>query len=146
MTEHGPAAVSATEPSCPFCSPDESRVFHRGTSVVGIWDAFPVSPGHAILVPMRHVASWFDATSEEQDDLMRAVATARATIEESSRPAGYNIGINVGQAAGQTVMHLHVHVIPRFVGDVDDPAGGVRFVIPERGDYRRPGRLPKATR
>ncbi len=85
-------------------------------------------------------------TPEERDGLIQAISVARDAIEESHRPDGYNIGINIGRAAGQTVMHLHIHVIPRFVEDVDDPAGGVRFVIPERGDYRTPGRLPRAKR
>jgi diadenosine tetraphosphate (Ap4A) HIT family hydrolase len=96
------------------------------------------------VIPRRHVASWFDATSDERSALLALVDDVRAALEGENAPAGYNIGINVGEAAGQTVMHLHVHVIPRFAGDVDDPAGGVRFVIPGRGNYRRPGHLPRA--
>ena len=128
-----------TEPRCPFCDLDASRVFYRDTLVTGLWDAFPVSAGHALLVPRRHVATWFDATRAEQDALMRAVDVARKAIEESHRPDGFNIGINVGRAAGQTVFHLHVHVIPRYAGDTRNPRGGVRHVIPGKGDYGAAG-------
>jgi superfamily II DNA or RNA helicase/HKD family nuclease/diadenosine tetraphosphate (Ap4A) HIT family hydrolase len=121
--------------SCPFCRPDASRVFFTGDHVIGLWDAFPVSAGHALLIPRRHVEDWFGASRDEQDELMRAVDIARATIEAKHRPDGYNIGINVGRAAGQTIFHLHVHVIPRYVGDVPDPRGGVRLVIPASGNY-----------
>jgi diadenosine tetraphosphate (Ap4A) HIT family hydrolase len=127
------AIASATK--CPFCRPDPERVFHVGPLVLGIWDAFPVSPGHALLVPKRHVSSWFEATPEECGALLSAADLARELIEKKRAPDGYNIGINVGEAAGQTVGHLHVHVIPRYLGDVIDPRGGVRHVIPARGNY-----------
>lgn len=120
----------------PFLNPDPERVFYRSKLVLGIWDAFPVSPGHALLVPTRLVPTWFEATAEEQQALINAVNVAKHAIEsEHGTPDGYNIGINVGEAAGQTVFHLHVHVIPRFKGDVADPRGGVRHVIPARANY-----------
>ena len=122
--------------SCPFCCPPEDRVFYRTNEVIGLWDAFPVSPGHALLVTCRHVATWFDATPEEQKALLGAVDVARKVIAKTYSPDGYNIGINVGQSAGQTVFHLHVHVIPRYKGDVSDPTGGVRSVIPGKANYR----------
>ena len=84
-----------------------------------------VSPGHALLIPKRHVENWFDATDEERAALMRAVDVARLEIERREQPDGFNIGINVGPAAGQTVFHLHVHLIPRYLGDMADPRGGV---------------------
>ncbi len=95
------------------------------------------------MIPRRHFDSWFSATEEERSALMTLVDDVRARLDDELHPDGYNIGINVGEAAGQTVMHLHIHVIPRFGGDVDDPAGGVRFVIPARGNYRRPGHIPQ---
>jgi diadenosine tetraphosphate (Ap4A) HIT family hydrolase/HKD family nuclease len=122
---------------CPFCHPDPAWVFHEGEGVVALWDAFPASPGHALVVPRRHVAGWFDATRAEQRELLEAVDVARARIEASHAPDGYNIGVNVGAAAGQTVFHLHVHVIPRYEGDVPDPTGGVRLALPHRGNYLR---------
>ena len=127
--------MPGSAPLCPFCHPDPGRVFHEDEVVVGLWDAFAVSPGHALLVPRRHVATWFDATHEEREALTRATEVARRRIEERHRPDGYNIGINVGAAGGQTVFHLHVHVIPRYAGDVPDARGGVRHVLPAKANY-----------
>jgi diadenosine tetraphosphate (Ap4A) HIT family hydrolase len=124
-----------TDPACPFCGPAEDQIFHRGRLVLGLWDQFPVSPGHALIVPRRHVASWFAATDEERAELMAAVADTRAAIERIHQPDGYNLGVNIGQAAGQTIFHLLVHVIPRYHGDVQAPRGGVRHVIPDKADY-----------
>ena len=122
---------------CPFCRPASDRLFHLGQSVLGIWDLFPVSRGHALLVPKRHVASWFEATLDEQQELLEAIQLAKAEIERDHQPDGFNVGINIGSAAGQTVPHLHVHVIPRYSGDMDDPRGGVRGVIPRMQNYLR---------
>ena len=120
---------------CPFCQIPSDRLFYEGDRVVGLWDRFPVSPGHALLIPRRHVPSWFEATPAEQLELIQALEIARQEIGHRHRPDGYNIGINDGKAAGQTVFHLHVHLIPRYAGDVDVPAGGVRHVIPELANY-----------
>jgi diadenosine tetraphosphate (Ap4A) HIT family hydrolase/HKD family nuclease len=119
----------------PFLNPDPARVFLETELVIGLWDAFPISPGHALLVPRRVVPTWFEATPEEQQALTRAIELARLEIEKTHKPDGYNIGINAGAAAGQTVFHLHVHVIPRYEGDVPDPRGGVRYVIPGKANY-----------
>ncbi|NLF68863.1 MAG: DEAD/DEAH box helicase family protein [Candidatus Anammoximicrobium sp.] len=127
-----------TADACPFCNIPEDRVFYRGRLVTAMWDAFPVSPGHALLVPCRHVATWFEATADEQQELLHAIEVARDAITKAYPvPDGFNIGVNVGEAAGQTVFHLHVHVIPRYKGDVPDPTGGVRGVIPGKANYRR---------
>ena len=120
---------------CPFCTDLNDRQFLQTEGVLGIWDAFPISPGHALLIPYRHVATWFDATIEEQQALLSAINSAKTAIELEHKPDGYNIGINSGEAAGQTVQHLHVHVIPRYEGDVDDPRGGIRHVLPEKAAY-----------
>ena len=122
--------------TCPFCSPDASRVFLTDELVLGLWDAFPVNPGHALLIPRRHVVTWFDATREEQLALLKALDAARVEVERLHRPDGFNIGINIGKAAGQTIPHLHVHLIPRYTGDVPDPEAGIRHVIPTRARYR----------
>jgi diadenosine tetraphosphate (Ap4A) HIT family hydrolase len=98
-----------------------------------------VSPGHALLITNRHVPTWFDANADERTALITAMDSAKATIEKDHRPDGYNIGINCGPAAGQTIFHLHVHLIPRYSGDVADPRGGVRRVISEKANYlKRP--------
>jgi len=120
---------------CPFCEPDLAKLVYEDAFVRCIWDGFPVSAGHALLVPRRHVASWFDTTPSERLALVEAIDRAKAAIERERAPDGYNIGVNVGAAAGQTVFHLHVHVIPRYRGDVADPRGGVRHVIPGKARY-----------
>jgi diadenosine tetraphosphate (Ap4A) HIT family hydrolase len=99
-----------------------------------------VSPGHALLIPRRHMPAWFEATDEERFSIFKAVDRAKAIIERDHRPDGYNIGINCGTAAGQTIFHLHVHLIPRYSGDVADPRGGVRRVISEKANYLKPGK------
>lgn len=98
-------------------------------------DGYPVSPGHTLILPRRHATTWFDATADEQREIGRAIAAVREQLDRELKPDGYNIGFNAGVAAGQTVMHLHVHVIPRFHGDVEDPRGGVRGVIPALQKY-----------
>jgi len=102
------------------------------------FDRYPVSPGHTLIVTRRVVADWFAATDDERAAVMRLVETVRQKLDTMQpTPAGYNVGFNAGTAAGQTVMHLHVHVIPRYLGDMDDPRGGVRHVIPSKGNYLR---------
>jgi len=132
--------------SCPFCQLDPSCLVWRGPLVVAFRDRFPVSAGHTLVIPRRHVASWFEATPEEQTEIWRAITEVKLELDRELEPDGYNVGFNAGEAAGQTVMHLHVHVVPRFHGDVDEPAGGVRFVIPAYGNYRSPGKLPQPKR
>ena len=127
-----------TEENCPFCDPDPACLFYRGENVFGIWDAYPVSEGHALLVTTRHVASWFDATREEHMEIASALTIAREAILAKHHPDGFNIGVNIGETAGQTVPHLHVHLIPRYSQDVQDPRGGVRHVIPSRANYLKP--------
>jgi diadenosine tetraphosphate (Ap4A) HIT family hydrolase len=108
-----------SDQSCPFCDPRPAeRIFYEDELTWGLWDGFPVSPGHALIVPRRHVLTWFDATAEEHGALMRALSVARDIVAERHRPDGYNVGFNVGQAAGLTVFHLHLHLIPRYSGDV----------------------------
>lgn len=121
--------------TCPFCRVPPEQRFYDGSYVFGIWDSHPVSPGHALLITKRHAPTWFDASPEEKAELLAAIDAARAAIELSHSPDGYNIGVNVGAAAGQTVFHLHVHVIPRYKGDVKEPRGGVRHVIMGGASY-----------
>ena len=104
-----------------------------------IWDRYPVSPGHALVIPRRLVATWFDADAQEQAALLELVNLVKQHLDATLKPKpdGYNVGFNAGEAAGQTVMHLHVHVIPRYAGDVEDPTGGVRHVIPDKANYLR---------
>jgi diadenosine tetraphosphate (Ap4A) HIT family hydrolase len=120
---------------CPFCSLIEDRVVLDNAYAIAIRDGFPVSPGHTLIIPKRHVASFFEITDAERNDLMSLLAAARDDLEREFQPASYNVGINDGPAAGQTVPHLHIHLIPRYDGDADDPRGGVRWVIPGKAAY-----------
>jgi len=122
--------------TCPFCAPSPEHVASDGPLVRVLWDLYPVSPGHQLVVPRRHVARWSEATPAEQAALFAHIQVARE-LASSRDPAidGFNVGWNDGPSAGQTVMHLHVHVIPRRTGDVADPRGGIRWVIPARARY-----------
>ncbi|MFN7133337.1 MAG: HIT family protein, partial [Myxococcales bacterium] len=121
----------------PFLEIPESEWIASNALAFAIFDRYPVSAGHALIIPKRECATWFDATHDEQLAILALLEDVKAALEHSHRPDGFNIGMNVGAAAGQTVMHLHVHVIPRYRGDMDDPRGGVRHVIPSRGNYLR---------
>jgi superfamily II DNA or RNA helicase/diadenosine tetraphosphate (Ap4A) HIT family hydrolase len=120
---------------CFFCTITEDKTFYSSPLVLAIWDQFPVSSGHALIIPRRHCETWFDANPQEQAEIMATVAIVRQMITESLHPDGFNIGMNVGTTAGQTIPHLHVHLIPRYRGDVADPTGGVRSVIPGKANY-----------
>jgi diadenosine tetraphosphate (Ap4A) HIT family hydrolase len=98
-------------------------------------DAFPISPGHTLIIPKRHIGSFFDLSPDEREDLMSLVSNAKAELATEFKPDGFNIGINDGPVAGQTVPHLHIHLIPRYKGDMADPRGGVRWIIPDKADY-----------
>ncbi|NOR19803.1 MAG: HIT domain-containing protein [Xanthomonadales bacterium] len=126
---------SNNQPRCPFCHPREGEVFYTSELVKGVWDTYPANPGHALIVPHRHVARWFDATPEEQAALAAAIEHARSAIEENYSPQGFNIGFNDRKAAGQSVPHLHIHIIPRYDGDTPDWRGGIRKVLPTRAKY-----------
>ena len=122
--------------SSPFLERPASAHVARNALAFAIRDAFPVSPGHTLVVPFRLVPTFFDATPEEQAAIIELVGVVKGQLDAlDPRPDGYNVGFNAGLAAGQTVMHLHVHVIPRYTGDVPDPRGGVRYVIPAKANY-----------
>jgi diadenosine tetraphosphate (Ap4A) HIT family hydrolase len=120
---------------CRFCNIEILEPFLEEELVLGFWDSYPLTPGHALLIPRRHVQTWFEATPAEQVALVKALDVVKGFIEREHQPDGYNIGVNSGEAAGQTVLHLHVHLIPRYLGDSDDPRGGVRNMIPDRAKY-----------
>ena len=120
---------------CPFCNPENSRVILANDHAMAIYDSFPVTPGHTLIIPKRHISSLFEATREEQAALFDLLSAMRQLLLKELNPAGFNIGINDGPAAGQTVMHLHIHLIPRYAGDTEDPRGGVRWVMPSKAPY-----------
>lgn len=121
--------------SCPFCADLAAATLGGNDLAFYFEDRYPVGRGHTLIVPRRHVATYFEATAAEQVAMWGLLDEAKARLDALHQPDGYNIGINVGAAAGQTVFHLHVHLIPRYDGDMADPRGGVRHVIPEKGKY-----------
>jgi diadenosine tetraphosphate (Ap4A) HIT family hydrolase len=129
-------AVIVNDQPCVLCSRARSGdLIAENELAVAFPDAFPLNPGHSLVVPRRHVADLFELSIPEQQAIWNLVPVVRSAIASVHQPAGYNIGVNVGPAAGQTVAHAHVHVIPRHPGDVPDPRGGVRWVIPARAAY-----------
>ena len=120
---------------CPFCNIPVDRIIDSNRYGIVIRDGFPVSPGHTLIIPRNHISSWFDLNNDEKIGLLELQTRAQLIIEEQFKPDGYNIGINDGPAAGQTIPHLHMHLIPRYRGDVVDPRGGVRWVIPDKAAY-----------
>jgi diadenosine tetraphosphate (Ap4A) HIT family hydrolase len=112
-----------------------SAVVLNNDHAMSIYDGFPLSIGHMLIIPKRHIDSLFEASIEERTALFDLLAEARGLLLEECDPDGFNIGINDGAAAGQTVMHLHIHLIPRYAGDKADPRGGVRWIFPEKAVY-----------
>jgi diadenosine tetraphosphate (Ap4A) HIT family hydrolase len=120
---------------CPFCSLPADRTVLSSANAIALRDAYPISPGHTLIVPRRHIGSFFEATTQERAELLALLDEAKRELDAQFTPAAFNIGINDGPAAGQTVPHLHIHLIPRYVGDRTDPRGGVRWIIPDKADY-----------
>ena len=127
--------MNSTSKPCPFCTLPVSRIVEENEHAVLILDGFPVSLGHSLVIPKRHVGSFFEITDIERVALFKLIDRAQKLVSEQHQPDGFNIGINDGAAAGQTVPHLHIHLIPRYDGDLADPRGGVRWVIPDKADY-----------
>lgn len=139
---HPPATdnnASSNTPHCPFCAltaaENSNRILRQTPLAFVIRDGYPVSPGHTLIIPRRHIASLFECTKAEQDALLALLGEEKRQLDTELSPAAYNIGINDGFAAGQTVGHLHLHLIPRFKGDVEDPRGGIRWVIADKANY-----------
>ena len=122
--------------NCPFCNLAQYvEIICESEICVAFFDGYPVSPGHALIIPKRHVASYFDLTDEERKAMNAMLLEVKQKLDERFHPDGYNIGINVGEDAGQSVFHCHMHIIPRYKGDVPNPKGGVRGVIPSKQKY-----------
>lgn len=120
---------------CPFCAPNVNRIVARNSTAIAFGDAFPLAAGHTQVVPRQHVTSIFELPEADQVQLWQLVADVRSRLADEFSPDGFNIGINDGRAAGQTISRAHVHVIPRREGDVPDPRGGIRWIIPEKAAY-----------
>ncbi len=125
--------------ACAFCQRIASaEVLAVNERAAAFFDAFPLSPGHVLIVPRRHEPDFLALTEIERTAVWALVDPVRQVIETRFRPDGYNLGVNVGDAAGQTVGHAHLHLIPRYAGDVSDPRGGIRWIIPARARYWEP--------
>jgi superfamily II DNA or RNA helicase/diadenosine tetraphosphate (Ap4A) HIT family hydrolase len=131
----GDFAETGRENSCPFCAPAVERVLFSTDTALAFRDLYPVSPGHTLVIPRRHAADWWGLTPAERAEIGELVERVKRNLDAECSPDGYNVGFNAGTAAGQTVLHAHVHVIPRFAGDVPDPRGGVRWVVPDTSGY-----------
>ena len=124
--------MSETE-YCPFCSDPE--IVMENELAFADYDSYPVNPGHCLIILRRHIAEYFEATAEEKAAIWALVDKMKPIIDEEFKPDGYNVGVNIGKSAGQSVPHVHIHMIPRYQGDMEDPRGGVRGVIPHKQKY-----------
>lgn len=120
--------------NCPFCNLERDIIIESELSFA-IYDAFPVNDGHTLIITKRHTANYFDLTYEEQSDCFLLLNRVKEIIQVQYNPDGFNVGININESSGQTVPHVHIHLIPRYKGDVEEPRGGVRGVVPERKNY-----------
>lgn len=123
-------------PDCPFCNPDPAReLILESATAYAIYDKFPVNEGHALIIPKKHYSDYFDLSFKEQSACVFMLNKLKEVVSQKFNPDGFNVGINIGESAGQTVNHVHIHLIPRYKGDVEDPRGGVRGVIPGKQKY-----------
>ncbi len=122
---------------CVFCDylDKKDKVVFDNELAFAIYDGFPVNKGHMLIMPKRHVESYFELSQEEKLAIDELILKTKAFIDESHHPDAYNLGINEGVFAGQSILHCHVHIIPRYIGDVSNPRGGVRGVIPAKQNY-----------
>jgi diadenosine tetraphosphate (Ap4A) HIT family hydrolase len=121
---------------CPFCNPDSEReLIVESATAYAIFDKYPVNDGHALIIPKKHCSDYFDLSFKEQAACIFMLNRVKEIVSKKFNPDGFNIGINIGEKAGQTVNHVHIHLIPRYDGDVDEPRGGVRGVIPSKQKY-----------
>lgn len=121
---------------CVFCEQfDKNRIVYEDDTWIAVYDSYPVSKGHTLLIPKRHCETFFDLNDVETGSLFTTINVVKSVLEANFKPNGFNIGANCGKSAGQTVMHCHIHLIPRYDGDVEDPRGGVRGCVPNKMKY-----------
>jgi len=118
-----------------FSDISEDRIIFKSEYFFVIKDGFPVSPGHCLIITRAVKTTFFDLSADERAELVRVIDDVKRLIEKDHSPDGYNIGMNCGEAAGQSVMHFHCHLIPRYEGDMENPRGGIRYCVPEKGAY-----------
>ena len=123
--------------SCPFCAISAERTWLANGVAVAVADAYPLAQGHTLVIPRKHVSSIYELAVPEQAEVWKLVGEVREELLAKHHPDGFNIGVNDGLAAGQTIAHAHIHVIPRRKGDVPDPRGGIRWILAENAPYWR---------
>ncbi len=128
-------AIMTSHKLCPFCTLPTERIIDSNKFAIVIRDGYPISEGHTLIIPKRHVGSFFETTQDEKLALLALLESAQKQLKKEFNPPSFNIGINDGKEAGQTVPHLHIHLIPRYESDMADPRGGVRWIIPEKAKY-----------
>jgi len=121
---------------CLFCKPKPREVIAETDTALLVTDTYPVSLGHCLVIPKRHIATYFECNEEENRDFRTLIIKAKEYLDKKHSPDAYNIGNNNGLHAGQSVFHLHIHIIPRYKGDVENPKGGVRWVLPKKSQYK----------
>jgi len=133
--------------ACTYCNLPEARIVDQTALSIAFNDVFPVSPGHTLIIPRRHVESYFDLTNQEREDMNILMIRIKNKLKDELNPNGFNIGVNDGFAAGQTVTHINMHLIPRFKGDVTEPRGGIRWIFPEKAVFwnAKPTTTPQTT-
>jgi diadenosine tetraphosphate (Ap4A) HIT family hydrolase len=122
--------------NCPFCTiQNERKLLAASELALAFYDKFPVNPGHALIIPRRHCYDFFELSEEEQSACLKLLNQVKQTVQAAFNPDGFNVGVNIGLYSGQTVPHAHIHLIPRYKGDVPEPRGGIRGVIPHKQKY-----------
>jgi len=121
--------------SCPFCNINEDKIIAKNKFSYAIYDKYPVNKGHILIISKEHIRDYFDASTEVREAIFDLMEDCKSLLDNKYNPDGYNIGFNCGKEAGQRIMHFHLHLIPRYEGDIEDPTGGVRGVIPEKRVY-----------
>ena len=121
---------------CPFFKKEtQIKAILSGVLVFSIYDNYPVSQGHILVIPYRHCSNYFDLTQEEQSEAWSMISEMEKKLDLEFKPNGFNIGVNIGEAAGQTINHVHLHLIPRYMGDMENPRGGIRHCVSGKGYY-----------
>lgn len=121
---------------CIFCQRENVTILLENEKAICFFDKYPVTKGHILIIPKRHTLTYFDLTATEREAMDSLLFEAKAYLDDAMHPEGYNIGLNCGEVSGQTIFHCHLHLIPRYKGDMEDPTGGVRGVIPSKQKYR----------
>ena len=127
--------MSNDSSKCAFCKIRDIDMALKNDLCFAIYDSFPVSSGHMLIIPFRHFENFFECTDEEMEAIWDLLQKCKKMLSDDLKPDGFNVGVNIGKISGQTIFHTHVHVIPRYIDDVDDPRGGIRGVIPEKRIY-----------